>query len=73
MVTETTEIDLVNSPAIQVVASLLRRMPREATLAEIATEIKILKGVREALIEARAGIGVPHEELFQELRSCPSV
>jgi hypothetical protein len=69
MTTATTDPDLINSPAKQVVADFLTRFSDEATLAEIAEEINILVGLREALIESRAGRGTSHEGFMRELRS----
>jgi hypothetical protein len=69
MTTSTTEPDLVNSPAKQVVANFLTRFSDEATLAEIAEEINILVGLREGLIASREGRTISHEEFMRELRS----
>ena len=70
MVATETSIDLVDSPGRDVVAELLSRMSAEATLDEIAEEVRLLADLREGLLQSRRGDLIDHEVVWQELRSC---
>ena len=53
----------------ELVIDLVRRLPDQATLMEIAKEIEFVAGVREGLAQLDRGEGVPLEEVKQQLSS----
>jgi predicted transcriptional regulator len=53
----------------ELVIDLVRRLPDEATLMEIAKEIEFVAGVREGFAQLDRGEGVPLEEVKQRLSS----
>lgn len=53
----------------ELVIDLVRRLPDQATLMEIAKEIEFVAGVREGFAQLDRGEGVPLEEVKQQLSS----
>ena len=53
----------------ELVIDLVRRLPDQATLMEIAKEIKFVVGVREGFAQLDRGEGVPLEQVKQQLSS----
>ncbi|HKR22652.1 MAG TPA: hypothetical protein VJS17_08665 [Pyrinomonadaceae bacterium] len=53
----------------EIVQDLLRRIPDEASLHDIARELEFIAAVREGLSELDRGESVPIEEVEQELSS----
>lgn len=53
----------------ELVIDLVRRLPDEATLMEIAKEIEFVAGVREGFAQLDRGEGVPLEEVKKQLSS----
>jgi predicted transcriptional regulator len=51
------------------VIDLVRRLPDQATLMEIAKEIEFVAGVREGFAQLDRGEGVPIEDVKQQLSS----
>jgi predicted transcriptional regulator len=49
------------------VIDLVRRLPDQATLMEIAKEIEFVAGVREGFAQLDRGEGVPLEEVKKQL------
>ena len=53
----------------EIVQDLLRRIPDETSLHDIARELEFIAAVREGLSELDRGESVPIEEVEQELSS----
>lgn len=53
----------------EIVMDLVRRLPDEVTLQEIAREIEFIAGVREGFEQLDRGEGVPLEEVEKKLPS----
>ncbi len=53
----------------EIVQDLLRRLPDEASLHDIAQEIEFVAAVRQGLAEIERGEGIPIEEIERELPS----
>jgi predicted transcriptional regulator len=53
----------------EIVMDLMRRLPEQATLLEIAREIEFVAGVREGFAQLDRGEGVPLEEVEKQLPS----
>jgi predicted transcriptional regulator len=53
----------------EIVMDLMRRLPEQATLLEIAREIEFIAGVREGFAQLDRGEGVPLEEVEKQLPS----
>lgn len=53
----------------KIVIDLVRRLPDDVTLFEIAKEIEFVVGVREGFAQLDRGEGVPLEEAEKRLRS----
>lgn len=53
----------------EIVLGLLRRMPDDASLQDIARELKFIAAVRQGLAELDNGESVPIEEVENELPS----
>jgi predicted transcriptional regulator len=53
----------------EIVQDLLRRIPDNASLQDIARELEFIAAVREGLAELDAGENVPIEQVEQELPS----
>ena len=53
----------------EIVEDLLRRMPDDASLQDIARELEFIAAVRQGLSELDNGDSVPLEEVEQELPS----
>ena len=53
----------------EIVQDLLRRMPDDASLQDIARELEFIAAVRQGLSELDNGDSVPLEEVEQELPS----
>jgi predicted transcriptional regulator len=51
----------------EIVMDLMRRLPEQATLLEIAREIEFVAGVREGFAQLDRGEGVPLEEVEKQL------
>lgn len=49
------------------VADLVRRLPDDASLLDIAREIEFIAGVREGFAQLDRGEGTPLEEVAQQL------
>jgi len=53
----------------EIVQDLLRRIPDDASLHDIARELEFIAAVRQGLTELDNGDSVPIEEVERELRS----
>ena len=53
----------------EIVQDLLRRIPDDASLQDIARELEFIAAVRQGLSELDAGESVPIEQIEQELPS----
>ena len=53
----------------EIVLDLIRRLPDDVSLRDIAREIEFIAGVREGLAELDRGEGVPIEEAERRLGS----
>jgi predicted transcriptional regulator len=53
----------------EIVMDLMRRLPEQATLLEIARAIEFIAGVREGFAQLDRGEGVPLEEVEKQLPS----
>jgi len=53
----------------EIVVDLVRRLPDEVTLQDIAREIEFIAGVREGFEQLDRGEGVPIEEVEKKLPS----
>jgi predicted transcriptional regulator len=51
----------------EIVIDLVRRLPEQATLLEIAREIEFVAGVREGFAQLDRGEGVPLDEVEKQL------
>jgi predicted transcriptional regulator len=51
----------------EIVIDLVRRLPEQATLLEIAREIEFVAGVREGFAQLDRGEGVPLSEVEKQL------
>jgi predicted transcriptional regulator len=51
----------------EIVIDLVRRLPEQATLLEIAREIEFVAGVREGFAQLDRGEGVPLAEVEKQL------
>lgn len=51
----------------EIVMDLVRRMPEDVSLHDIAREIEFVAGVREAFAELDRGEGVPLEKVEKQL------
>ena len=51
----------------EIVLELVRRLPDEASMADIAREIEFVAGVREAMSEFDRGESITGEQLFKEI------
>lgn len=51
----------------ELVADLVQRLPENASLLDIAREIKFVAGVREGFAQLDRGEGTPLEEVAQQL------
>lgn len=56
----------------EVVQEILKRLPDEASLAEIAQEIEFVAGIREGIAELDQGQSLSAEQLRTQLRSWTS-
>ena len=57
----------------EIVQELLKKIPDEASLADIAQEIEFVAGIREGLSELDQGQGLTAEQLRTNLRSWTSL
>ncbi len=53
----------------QIVTDLLRKLPENVSLHEVAQEIEFIAGVREGLAEIERGERIPIEDVERELPS----
>jgi predicted transcriptional regulator len=53
----------------EIVQDLLRRIPDDASLQDIARELEFIAAVRQGLSELDTGYSIPIEEVEQELPS----
>lgn len=53
----------------QIVEDLLRKLPDDATLHDVAREIEFVAGVRQGLAELDRGERIPLDEIERELPS----
>jgi predicted transcriptional regulator len=51
----------------EIVQDLLRKMPEDVSLHEVAREIEFVAGVRQGLAELDAGEGIPLADIEREL------
>jgi predicted transcriptional regulator len=51
----------------EIVMDLVRRLPEDASLLDIAREIEFVAGVREGFAQLDRGEGVPLEEVAKQL------
>jgi predicted transcriptional regulator len=56
----------------EIVLDLVKRLPDDASLHDIAREIEFIAGVREGLAELDRGEGVPIEDVEKKLSSWAS-
>jgi hypothetical protein len=54
--------------AKQTVRDLLERLPDECTLEDVLYHLYVISEVEQGLTELDAGLGIPHEQVQQELR-----
>jgi predicted transcriptional regulator len=54
--------------AKQTVRELLDRLPDECTLEDVLYHLYVISEVEQGLSELDAGLGIPHEQVEQELR-----
>jgi hypothetical protein len=54
--------------AKQTVRDLLDRLPDECTLEDVLYHLYVISEVEQGLTELDAGLGIPHEQVQQELR-----
>jgi len=53
----------------EIVQDLLKKLPEDASLHDIAREIEFVAGVRQGLAELDGGLSIPLEEIERELPS----
>ena len=53
----------------EIVEDLLRRIPDDASLQDIARELEFIAGVRQGLAELDSGESIPIDQVEQELPS----
>ena len=53
----------------EIVQDLLRRIPDDASLQDIARELEFIAAVRQGLAELNRGEGIPIDQVEQELPS----
>jgi predicted transcriptional regulator len=56
----------------QIAIAAIRRLPCDASLAQIADEMKMLHSIEQGLRSSDAGPGVPHDEARRHVMQCVS-